>query len=242
MEKTLTPRRAAYGINALCAWIGFGLSVIIETFGLVPQVQYDPPIPQSQFNWYGHYADGLAGAPARLADLISYFTIWSQVVVGVVMTMLFLNPNRRGKWFQVFRLDAVMMIMVTGIVYNLLLGPNFPPVGLNKYSSIFEHTITPIVTVIVFLVWGPRGWFTVMNLLRALILPIGYVFYTLFRGADLASYPYGFFDVVVEGYASVIIFVLGILFASLVVMVALWALDAAIDKNRTVAQGPEIGS
>jgi uncharacterized membrane protein len=48
--------------------------------------------------------------------------------------------------------------------------------------------------------------------------------------------------VVVEGYASVIIFVLGILFASLFVMVVLWALDAAIDKNRTVAQGPEIGT
>lgn len=242
MEQTLTPRRAAYGINALSAWIGFGLSLIIETFGLVDQVQYDPPVPQSQFNWYGHYADGLAGAPARLADLFSYFTIWSQLVVGIVMTMLFLNPNRRSKWFQVFRLDAVMMIMVTGIVYNLLLGPKFPPVGLNKYSSLFEHQVTPLVTVIVFLVWGPRGWFTVMNLLRALVVPVGYVFYTLFRGAVLNSYPYGFFDVVTEGYASVIIFVLGILVASMVVMVVLWALDAAIDKNRTIAQGPEIGS
>ena len=218
------------------------MSVVLETFGMVPQVQYDPPIPESQFNYYGHYADGLAGAGARLADLFSYFTIWSQVVVGVVMTMLYLNPHRRSKWFQVFRLDAVMMIMVTGIVYNLLLGPKFPPVGLNKISGMFEHQITPLVTVIVFLVWGPRGWFTVMNLVRALILPIIYVFYTLFRGAVLNSYPYGFFDVVVEGYASVIIFVLGILVASMVVMVLLWALDAAIDKNRTIAQGPEIGS
>mgnify|MGYP003352786748 CR=1 FL=1 len=92
MEQTLTPRRAAYGINALSAWIGLGLSVIFETFGVVPQVAYDPPVPKSQFNWYGHYADGLAGAPARLADLLSYFTIWSQIVVGIVMTMLFLNP------------------------------------------------------------------------------------------------------------------------------------------------------
>lgn len=238
----MTPRRVAYGVNALCAWFGFGLSLIIETFGLVPQVAYDPPIPKSQFNWYGHYADGIAGAPARLADLLSYFTIWSQVVVGVVMTMLFLNPNRRSKWFQVFRLDAVMMILVTGIVYNLLLGPNFPPVGLNKYSSIFEHTITPLVTLIVFLGWGPRGWFTVMNMVRALILPIGYVFYTLFRGAVLDSYPYDFFDVVSYGYADVIIFVLGILFASLVVMCLLWAVDVGLDKNRRVKQGPVIGT
>lgn len=242
MEQTLTPRRAAYGINALSAWIGLGLSVIFETFGVVPQVAYDPPVPKSQFNWYGHYADGLAGAPARLADLLSYFTIWSQIVVGIVMTMLFLNPRRHGKWFQVLRLDAVMMIMVTGIVYNVLLGPNYPPVGVNKYSSFFEHTLTPAITVLVFLVWGPRGWFTVKNMLRALILPIGYVFYTLFRGAVLDSYPYDFFDVVSYGYASVITFVLGILVASVAVMCLLWVFDAAIDKNRKVEQGPIVGN
>jgi hypothetical protein len=237
----MTPRRAAYGVNALSAWIGLGLSIVFETFGLVPQVKYDPPTPTSQFNWYGHYAHGLSGAGARLADLLSYFTIWSQIVVGVIMTLLYLNPQRKSKWFKVIRLDAVMMIMVTGIVYNILLGPKYPPVGVNKYSSMFEHQLTPLITVIVFLVWGPRGWFTVMNLLRALILPVIWVVYTFLRGAILDSYPYDFFDVVSYGYASVITFVLGILFASLIVMCLLWALDAAIDKNRTVRQGPVIG-
>ena len=234
-------RRIAYGINALSAWTGFGLSLIFETFGLVEQVQYDPPVPPSQFSYYGHYADGLAGAPARLADLLSYFTIWSQIVVGVVMTLLYLNPDRRGKVLRIMRLDSIMMITVTGVVYNLLLGPKFPPVGLSKYSSLFEHTLTPLITIVVFLFFGPRGWFTLKALGSALLLPIAYVFYTLIRGAFLNSYPYGFFDVVTNGYAFVLTFVLGILAAALIVTALFWLIDVGLDRNRTVAQGIDVG-
>jgi hypothetical protein len=224
-------RKSAYGVVALSAWTGFGLSVIIETFGLVEQKLYDPPIPQSQFGYFGNYASGLAGAPERLIDLFSYFTIWSQIIVGIVATLLFLNPNRDGKLFRIAFLDAVLMITVTGVVYNLLLGPNYPPQGLNQISSPIEHTWTPILMVAAFLLTGPRGWIKASIIPKVLVLPIIYVIYTLARGAVIDSYPYDFFDVVSYGYSYVITFVGAILAASLIVLSVYWLIDSRFTKR-----------
>ncbi len=228
-------RKLLFGINAFSAWFGLGMSVIIETFGLVKMPEPKTPIPHSQFAYYGHYADGIAGAPARLIDLFSYFTIWSQVVVGVVATLLFLNVNRDGKWLRVYRLDSLLMITVTGIVYNVMIAPSYPPVGLNVYSSLFEHTLTPVVTIVVFLLVGPRKWIDLRTFGLALVLPIGYVIYTLIRGAIIGMYPYDFFDVVTYGYASVLEFVGFILLAAVVLMGIFWGLDRAL-SGKTAKQ------
>ena len=231
MALSVTTRKSLFGINALSAWIGLGMSTFIELFGLVETKGTGEAPITSQFGHVGDYASGLAGAPERLIDLFSYFTIWSQIMVGVVMTLLYLNPGRDGKLFRVFRLDSILMITVTGVVYNLLLGPNYPPEGLNQISSPIQHTITPLITVIVFLIAGPRGWINLKNILAALVVPIIYVFYTLFRGAIIDKYPYDFFDVVSFGYAYVLIFVLGILFASLIVAGIYWGIDKTLTRK-----------
>ncbi len=232
MSLSVQNRKWLFGINALSAWFGLGMSVVIELFGLV---QYDPPttpVPHSQFAYYGHYADGIAGGPARLLDLFSYFTIWSQVVVGVVATLLFLNPGRDSKRLRVFRLDSLLMISVTGIVYNALIAPNYPPVGLNVYSSFFEHTLTPILTILVFLLVGPRNWINLRTFGLALVLPIIYVVYTLVRGAIINMYPYDFFDVVQYGYASVLIFVGFIILAAVVLMALFWGIERFLPEGK----------
>jgi hypothetical protein len=224
-------RKNLYGLNALSAWTGFGLSAVIELFGLVEADPAVAPTSQTQFGYIGDYASGLAGGPERLFDLLSYFTIWSQLVVGIVMTILYRNPERATKWVQVFRIDALLMITVTGVVYNLLIGPVYPPQGLNKISSPIEHSLTPLITVLIFLFIGPRGWMNARNVGRALLLPISYIFYTLIRGAIINKYPYDFFDVGANGYASVIIFVMGILFASLIVLAMYWGIDKALSRK-----------
>jgi len=231
MTVSVSTRKWLFGINALSAWIGLGMSVVIETFGLVKPLAVDPPVPPSQFAYLGNYDEGLAGAPERLLDLFSYFTIWSQIVVGVVATLLFLNPTRDGSRLRVYRLDSLVMITVTGIVYNVLLGPNYPPQGLNVYSSFLEHTLTPILTVIVFVLVGPRNWFSRQTFLLALSLPITYVFYTLARGAVIQRYPYDFIDVVKYGYGPVLQFVGVILLSAMVIMGIFWGLDRVLPKQ-----------
>lgn len=231
MSLSITTRKSLFGINALSAWIGLGMSTVIELFGLVETKYSGESSPTSQFGHQGDYASGLVGAPERLIDLFSYFTIWSQIVVGVVMTLLYLNPARDGKIFRVIRLDSILMITVTGVVYNLLLGPNYPPQGLNQISSPIQHTITPLITVLVFVIAGPRGWINLKNIAAALVVPIVYVFYTLFRGAVIGKYPYDFFDVALKGYAYVLNYVLGILFASIIMAGIYWGIDKALTRK-----------
>jgi hypothetical protein len=231
MALSTSAKRNLFGINALSAWIGLGMSTFIELFGLVEPLDTGEAPITSLFGHTGDYASGLAGAPERLIDLFSYFTIWSQIMVGVVMTLLYLNPARDGKLFRVFRIDSILMITVTGVVYNLLLGPNYPPQGLNQISSPIQHTVTPLLTVLIFLIAGPRGWFSLKNVAKALVVPIIYVFYSLFRGAIIDKYPYDFFDVVSFGYAYVLVFVLGILFASIIVAGIYWGIDKALSKK-----------
>jgi hypothetical protein len=235
MALSVTTRKSLFGINALSAWIGLGMSTLIELFGLVDPLDTGEPPVTSLFGHVGDYSAGLAGAPERLFDLFSYFTIWSQIMVGVVMTLLYLNPARDGKLFRVFRLDSILMITVTGVVYNLLLGPNYPPQGLNQISSPIQHTITPLITVLVFVIAGPRGWITLKNIVAALVVPIVYVFYTLTRGAIIGKYPYDFFDVITEGYAYVLIFVMGILFASIIVAGFYWGIDKVLSRKPKTA-------
>ena len=228
-----TLRKNLYGLTALSAWTGFGLSFVIELFGLVKPDPAVAPTSQTQFGYIGDYASGIAGGPERIMDLLSYFTIWSQLVVGIVMTVLYRNPQRASKWVQVFHIDALLMITVTGVVYNLLIGPKFPPQGLNQISSPIEHTLTPLLMVLVFLFFGPRGWFNTKNVVRALLLPISYIFYTLIRGAIINKYPYDFFDVGASGYAFVITFVMGILLAAIIVLSMYWGIDRALSRKST---------
>jgi hypothetical protein len=224
MALSANTRRNLFGLNAASAWLGFGFSFVIELFYLEP---YDSPTA----SLYGGHVAGWSGAFNRIVDLLSYFTIWSQIVVGVVMTLLFLNPTRDGKVFRIFRIDSVLMITVTGIVYNILIGPKFPPQGLNVYSSFLEHTLTPLLTVIIFVVAGPRGWFARKSVIAGLYLPIAYIFYALIRGAIIHQYPYDFMDVVTYGYVSVIITVLLILVFALLMLVGFWALDARLSRG-----------
>jgi hypothetical protein len=82
---------------------------------------------------------------------------------------------------------------------------------------------------------GPRGWITLKNIVAALVVPIVYVFYTLTRGAIIGKYPYDFFDVITEGYAYVLIFVMGILFASIIVAGFYWGIDKVLSRKPKTA-------
>ena len=46
------------GINAISAWLGFGGSLIVNTFDLVPEEEYEPHL-------FGPHSPGMAGALTR---------------------------------------------------------------------------------------------------------------------------------------------------------------------------------
>jgi apolipoprotein N-acyltransferase len=88
------------------------------------------------------------------------------------------------------------------------------------------HVVTPIVTVLVWLVAGPRGLINIRVILLAMVLPLLWAAAALIRGAAIGAYPYPFLDVSTNGLPSVLAFIAAILVVALILGFALLGLDA----------------
>jgi hypothetical protein len=79
--------------------------------------------------------------PVRLFNLVSFFTIWSNILVTTIAGLLSRDPSRRGPVFTVLHLDSLVMITVTGLVYAVILARSgTPPAGPR---SLTRHCTTP---------------------------------------------------------------------------------------------------
>ncbi|MCA1781429.1 MAG: Pr6Pr family membrane protein [Dermatophilaceae bacterium] len=216
--------RTAYLVNAGLAWFGVVLTTILS---VLDQYDRSPPEP----GLYGDTAPGTAGALARLVDTLSYFTIWSNIVVAIALTLLARAPRDDGYWRRVLRLDSVVMITITAIVYAVLLAPITDVTGWSRLTNPWQHILVPAVTVLVWLWFGPRGWINVRVVLGGLLIPLAWIGWMLARGAVIESYPYAFANVEEFGYPAVFTTLAGILVFAVVVMAAYWALDRLISRG-----------
>lgn len=219
-----TAARAAFAVNAAVAWLGIALTVVISGAG-----GYADTVPDAGL--YGVHPDGAAGVVSRLADTLSYFTIWSNVVVAVSATLLARRPRRDGPVVRVLRLDALLMITVTAIVYQVLLAPSADVVGWSRLTDPILHVVTPALTVLVWLVVGPRGWVSGRLVPLALVVPLTWIGWMLARGAVVGAYPYDFANVATLGYGSVARTLALILVFGLVVASVYWGLDALLTRR-----------
>jgi hypothetical protein len=174
----------------------------------------------------------------RVTDTLSYFTIWSNIVVAVAATVL--ARGSHGRRAQVLLLDALLMITVTAIVYQLLLAPSIDNEGWGLLTDPWLHVVTPLVAVATWLWAGPRGWLTLRLLPLSLVLPLAWVAWMLARGAVVDAYPYDFVNVAAHGYASALLTIGLILVFGLVVASVLTAVDRLL--SRRCASGPVPGA
>lgn len=210
--------RPLFGLNALIAWAGCGLQFVLSAWGIYPNTN----------TIASQLGNDTQGALGRIFDYFTYFTILSNILVAVILTMLFVNPLRDGRAFRVLRLDTVLMITITGIVYNVVLAADAKNVGWQVLANALEHVWTPILTVVVWLLVGPRGWINLRTIAWSFALPIGWLAFALVRGAVIGAYPYPFLDVARFGYGTVFTNVLGIIVFALVILMILWGVDRLV--------------
>jgi hypothetical protein len=218
--------RGWFVLNAIVAWFGLATQLVISATGMYPNTQtvlsqLGPGNPS-----------GTAGTVPRIIDFLSYFTIWSNIVVALVLTALALDPRRDSPGLRVLRLDALLMITITGVVYAVVLAPTAVLTGWQVLANAFLHIITPVVTVAVWLIAGPRDWITWPTLWRSLVLPAVWVVYTLVRGAVIGAYPYPFIDVVELGYGRVAINLAVVLVIGVAVGAAYLGIDRLLVRRR----------
>lgn len=141
----------------------------------------------------------------RIVRLFSYFTIESNLLIGGVSLALALDPRRDGPLFRVLRLDALLCIAVTGIVYNTVLRGLVTLTPSGAVANMMLHVLAPLLAVVVWLWVGPRPRVSVRTVWWSVVYPIAWLVYTFLRGAATGWYPYPFLDVTVLGYGPALI-------------------------------------
>jgi hypothetical protein len=218
---TMAPwQRTLIWINALLACAGVLMSFVLTALGTYPSQNTEPT----------QLGNPDQGAIGRILDYFTYFTIWSNIIVAIVMTMMAFNPSRNSFIFRVVRLDALLMITVTGIIYNAILAGSAKLQGFEVVTNFFNHLLVPIVTVVVWLLVGPRGWINWRIIGASLIIPIVWLVWALARGAVIGAYPYGFLNVAKFGYGTVLINVVGIVIFAIVLCLIFWGIDSLVRR------------
>lgn len=139
--------------------------------------------------WLSATNPGNGGAVNGIIFTLSYFTVWSNIVTAIVAWMLFANPARDGAGFRWIRITALVMITITGLIYQLVLAASANPVGLEKYTNLGYHYVVPYMAVIGFVLFGPRPRFTIGLVPKMMIIPIAWLVYTLLHGAIMTTPP-----------------------------------------------------
>ncbi|MER5437289.1 Pr6Pr family membrane protein [Streptomyces sp. NPDC002790] len=155
----------------------------------------------------GDHADVLT----RLVRMFSYFTIQSNVLVLVCAASLVLRPARDGALWRVLRLDALLGITITGLVYAIVLAPQIHLEGVPMWATVGLHYVAPPLTVLGWLLFGPRARIDAATARRAFVWPVLWIAYTLVHGAVTDWYPYPFLDVQVRGYGTALRNIAGVL-------------------------------
>ncbi len=171
-------------------------------------------------------------AVTRLIDLFSFFTLLSNLLVIVSAAWLALRPDVDGRLWRVLRLDGLVCITLTGLVYGLLLRPAVRNEGWAVLTDAVFHYVVPVGAVLGWLAFGPRPRIDRRAVAASLLVPATWVAYTLLRGAATGRYPYAFMDAGALGYRQVLINVVAAA-GSLLVLIGLVALGDRLPGTRS---------
>ena len=169
----------------------------------------------------------------RLFNLLCFFTIQSNIIVGVTSLLLAINPARTSTLFRVLRLDGIVAITVTFVVFRIALAGLHDLSGSAAFADFMLHVAAPVLCVLGWLVFGPRQDGGPRLVLLSAIFPVCYLGLTLIRGPIVDFYPYPFLDVREHGYGPVLVnsVIVGVLFLG--VAAAVTAVDNWLLRRRT---------
>ena len=171
----------------------FALTALAVLIGLVTQLFVTANTPG------GFFPD----TTSRTLNVFAYFTIQSNIIVGVTCGMLAVRLERPSTVFRVFRLDGLLCITVTFVVFRVALAGLHDLHGWAAFADFMLHGLVPVLCVLGWLAFGPHRTLTPAVAAWSTVFPLAWLAFTLIRGAFLDWYPYPFIDVVANGYGKV---------------------------------------
>lgn len=157
----------------------------------------------------------------RIIFYYSFFTVLSNIMLALSCLILTFKPNCSNLLFNVIRLNGLVGVLITMIVYNLMLrGIHRPPTVLLQFANESLHVVIPLLGLISWLIYGPFYRMQFKVIVYAFLTLLTYGVYIFMRGYYTNLYPYPFINVNRVGYENAFIAVIAIavLFICLVLL------------------------
>ncbi|KQC02629.1 Pr6Pr family membrane protein [Pedobacter sp. Hv1] len=157
--------------------------------------------------WFGIILQ-LSITAENYLNVFSYFTILSNVLVAVSLTCYTLIPDTKlGRYFSSISVQSAiaLYIFIVGLVYNLVLRGIWEPKGWQLVADDLLHVITPVLYMLYWLAFMPKGRLIWKDGIVWAYFPLAYLIYSLVRGHLMGWYPYPFLNVTKLGYQKVFI-------------------------------------
>jgi hypothetical protein len=177
------------------ARVFFGLTALAVLVGMAVQLYVSAGLAGTQFTSVG----------ARIVNVFCYFTVQSNLLVGITTLLLAIRLDRPSTVFRGFRLSGLVAITVTFLIFHLILAGDQQLTGAAATADTILHTIVPILAVLGWVVFGPRTQVTWRVVLVSLAFPLWWIALALVRGPIVDFYAYPFIDVRVLGYPRVFV-------------------------------------
>lgn len=144
------------------------------------------------------------GLGEQVRRYLAYFTIQSNFLVAAA-TLLIVRDRTGSRLFRVVRLASLVGITVTGVVAFVALPPSPGYSTVNLVCDRLLHIVVPLLTLVGWVVFGPRGLLRSSDVLPAFAWPFLWLVVTLALGPVTRWYPYPFLDVAVLGLGRVLV-------------------------------------
>ncbi|MGJ7439454.1 Pr6Pr family membrane protein [Aquipuribacter sp. MA13-6] len=143
---------------------------------------------------------------ARGLNVFAFFTIQSNLLVAASALLTALDPDRDTRLRRVLRLTSLVAITVTGVVYHSVLAGLVELSGWGYVADVAVHTVVPVLAVLGWVLFGPRGRTTWGVVALSAVFPVLWLTFTLVRGPLVGGFwPYPFVDVDELGWAQVLL-------------------------------------
>src|SRR5216684_7000360 len=126
-----------------------------------------------------------------MANYFSFFTILTNLLVALGLTLSLTTPHSRfGRLFSrpLAASGTAVYIAIVGMSYSLLLRHLWNPQGAQKIADILLHDVVPMMYVVYWLMFVPKGSLRWKDALSWLPCPLVYFCYSLIRGAAVGWY------------------------------------------------------
>ena len=188
----------------------------------------------------------LENAPANniplattIINYFSFFTILTNILVALTCTVPLLLPSSNaGKFFSRYSTQSgvALFILIVGAIYSIALRHIWSPQGWQKVADMLLHDVVPVLFILFWFIFVPKGVLQWKDAFPWLIYPFVYLIYSLIRGAFTDRYPYYFIDAKTLGYSKAFLNIAGISVAFLAAALLLIGINRLLARRSVSVQ------